>query len=109
MDDEKLAGRVEFGSVLFDPIPRRNNDKVAAERIRSLSAENSRLKNTLAELKSALGLSGDDRTQNGNAQEPDVNVCPGCGGYADNGFSRSLPPVPYYCTKCDEKDSNERV
>ena len=42
-----------------------------------------------------------DSTQNGNIQEPDVNVCPGCGGYADNGFSRSVPPDPYYCTKCE--------
>ena len=42
-----------------------------------------------------------DCTQIGNTQEPDVNVCPGCGGYADNGFSRSVPPDPYYCTKCE--------
>ena len=33
------------------------------------------------------------RTQNGN-------TCPGCGGPADNGHDRSIPPNPYYCTKC---------
>ena len=79
-----------------------------------LSAENERLKGVLAELKDALGLVSTeqtpvlpetdiqkDSTQNGNIQEPDVNVCPGCGGYADNGFSRSVPPDPYYCTKCE--------
>ena len=41
------------------------------------------------------------RTQNGNKDTQDLSVCPECGGYADNGFSRSVPPAPYYCTKCD--------
>lgn len=27
--------------------------------------------------------------------------CPGCGGIADNGFSRDVPPLPYYCTQCE--------
>ena len=31
----------------------------------------------------------------------DLDKCPGCGGPADNGHSRDLPPVPYYCTRCD--------
>lgn len=31
----------------------------------------------------------------------DLNVCPGCGGPADNGHDRCYPPNPYYCTKCD--------
>lgn len=30
-----------------------------------------------------------------------LETCPGCGGVADNGFSRDVPPVPYYCTRCD--------
>jgi hypothetical protein len=31
----------------------------------------------------------------------DLGVCPGCGGDADNGHSRDVPPSPYYCTKCE--------
>lgn len=34
-------------------------------------------------------------------QNRDINTCPGCGGPADNGFDRCLPPSPYLCTKCD--------
>jgi len=33
--------------------------------------------------------------------EMDINICPGCGGPADQGFDRCLPPSPYYCSKCD--------
>ena len=33
--------------------------------------------------------------------ETDLNKCPGCGGPADNGHDRCLPPSPYFCTKCD--------
>ena len=29
-----------------------------------------------------------------------LNRCPGCGGAADNGHDRCLPPNPYFCTKC---------
>jgi len=32
--------------------------------------------------------------------EPNINICPGCGGEADNGHDRCVPPSPYYCTKC---------
>lgn len=32
----------------------------------------------------------------------DLSVCPKCGGDADNGHSRDVPPAPYYCTKCSE-------
>lgn len=42
--------------------------------------------------------------------EPDVNVCPNCGGPADNGFDRCVPPSPYWCTKCEaqsEKDTHD--
>ena len=44
-----------------------------------------------------------DETQCANREEyePDLSVCPGCGGEADNGHDRCLPPSPYYCTKCD--------
>ena len=31
---------------------------------------------------------------------PDLNTCPGCGGPADNGHDRCVPPNPYYCTGC---------
>ena len=34
--------------------------------------------------------------------EPDLTVCPECGGPADNGFSREFPPLPYVCSKCTE-------
>jgi hypothetical protein len=36
---------------------------------------------------------------------PDLDVCPGCGGPADNGNDRSLPPSPYYCTKCTAEEN----
>ena len=32
----------------------------------------------------------------------DLLTCPNCGGDADNGFSRGIPPSPYFCTKCDD-------
>lgn len=31
-------------------------------------------------------------------------VCPRCGGPADNGHDRCLPPNPYNCTKCKGKE-----
>ena len=36
------------------------------------------------------------------AESPDLNKCPGCGGPADNGHDRCVPPSPYYCTKCSD-------
>jgi hypothetical protein len=33
-------------------------------------------------------------------QHPDLSTCPGCGGEADNGHDREIPPTPYYCPKC---------
>jgi hypothetical protein len=35
----------------------------------------------------------------------DINVCPNCGGVADNGHDRCYPPNPYFCTKCDSSKS----
>ena len=32
--------------------------------------------------------------------DPDLSKCPMCGGPADNGHDRNLPPNPYLCTKC---------
>lgn len=32
--------------------------------------------------------------------EPDLSRCPKCGGPADNGHDREVPPNPYHCTKC---------
>jgi len=40
--------------------------------------------------------------------QPNLAKCPGCGGPADNGNDRSVPPVPYFCADCqaalDEAD-----
>jgi hypothetical protein len=36
-------------------------------------------------------------------QTQPLTVCPSCGGPADNGFDRCLPPNPYYCSKCENK------
>lgn len=33
-----------------------------------------------------------------------LEICPSCGGPADNGFDRSEPPVPYYCSICQAED-----
>lgn len=33
--------------------------------------------------------------------EPDLTRCPSCGGPADNGHDRCLPPAPYRCSKCE--------
>ena len=42
------------------------------------------------------------RTQNGNKDTQGPHVCPGCGGPADNGHDRSIPPNPYYCVACHD-------
>lgn len=31
----------------------------------------------------------------------DLSKCPKCGGPADNGHDRCLPPNPYLCSKCE--------
>lgn len=36
--------------------------------------------------------------------EPDLTKCPTCGGEADNGFDRCIPPSPYECSKCQESE-----
>lgn len=36
----------------------------------------------------------------------DLTKCPGCGGEADNGHDRCMPPNVYYCTKCEEQPTN---
>lgn len=33
--------------------------------------------------------------------EMDLNTCPQCGGPADNGHDRCIPPSPYWCSKCN--------
>ena len=30
----------------------------------------------------------------------DLDTCPGCGGDADNGHDRCIPPSPYFCRRC---------
>jgi len=42
-------------------------------------------------------------------QEPDLSRCPQCGGPADNGHDRSIPPNPYFCTKCMAEPVQEPV
>lgn len=34
------------------------------------------------------------------APAPDLSTCPECGGPADNGHDREVPPNPYLCTRC---------
>jgi len=36
--------------------------------------------------------------------EQDLTKCPNCGGVADNGHDRCIPPNPYYCSKCEVKE-----
>lgn len=36
-----------------------------------------------------------------NDGDPDLSVCPNCGGPADNGHDRRVPPNVYHCTKCE--------
>ncbi len=50
----------------------------------------------IAELKSLI-----KECESGNDEKPDLSKCPNCGGPADNGHDRCLPPNPYYCTKCE--------
>ncbi len=33
-------------------------------------------------------------------KKPNLSTCPGCGGDADNGHDRCVPPSPYYCSQC---------
>lgn len=32
----------------------------------------------------------------------DLSKCPNCGGPADNGHDRCIPPTPYFCGKCNK-------
>ena len=36
----------------------------------------------------------------GEPGEVDLTICPACGGPADNGHDREVPPNPYYCDAC---------
>lgn len=42
-------------------------------------------------------------------EEPDFRTCPMCGGPADNGHDREMPPNPYLCTKCSADVANGSV
>lgn len=44
-----------------------------------------------------------DNSSGSDTPEPkvDLNVCPGCGGPADNGHDRCVPPNVYFCSRCD--------
>jgi hypothetical protein len=37
----------------------------------------------------------------------DLTKCPQCGGVADNGHDREMPPNPYLCTKCEKIKETE--
>jgi len=45
----------------------------------------------------------------GRNPEPGQNldVCPKCGGPADMGNDRCIPPSPYNCSKCQDADNDE--
>jgi hypothetical protein len=49
-----------------------------------------------------MGVSDKDLKKIMKLQEVDLEKCPACGGYADNGFDRCYPPSPYNCTKCEK-------
>lgn len=34
------------------------------------------------------------------AESDTLSKCPNCGGVADNGWDRSIPPNPYFCSRC---------
>ena len=38
----------------------------------------------------------------GNSPKKNLSICPNCGGPADRGHDRCMPPNPYYCSKCDQ-------
>ncbi|TSE32092.1 hypothetical protein [Tepidimonas charontis] len=48
-----------------------------------------KVRSTIATLKERLAETTDDLTR-----------CPNCGGPADNGHDREVPPNPYWCSKC---------
>lgn len=52
--------------------------------------------NTRLEAKAAIKALTGEATES----ETDLSRCPKCGGPADNGIDRCLPPSPYFCTKC---------
>ena len=39
----------------------------------------------------------------GTYERDKLDVCPNCGGPADNGHDRCVPPAQYYCKKCMKK------
>ena len=41
--------------------------------------------------------------------KPDCSKCPKCGGPADNGNDRCVPPNPYYCSKCTELEADPNI
>lgn len=40
-------------------------------------------------------------------QAHSLSICPQCGGPADNGHDRELPPNPYHCTRCTDSEGGE--
>ena len=41
--------------------------------------------------------------------KPDCSKCPKCGGPADNGNDRCVPPNPYCCSKCTELEADPNI
>ena len=42
-------------------------------------------------------------------EDLDLTKCPRCGGPADNGHDRCVPPSPYLCTKCHAEMAKDSV
>lgn len=40
--------------------------------------------------------------------EDDLSKCPQCGGEADNGHDRCIPPSAYMCSQCCAQEDREK-
>ena len=54
------------------------------------------------------GCSVDDICPGGKGDDDDLTTCPNCGGPADQGYDRCDPPNPYYCSKCERLNNEDR-
>lgn len=49
-------------------------------------------------------LAFEEGSMTDRTEQPDslasLNTCPRCGGPADNGHDRCVPPTAYYCKQC---------
>lgn len=49
-----------------------------------------------------------DKAEPDELTKNSLNVCPKCGGPADNGHDREMPPNAYHCTRCDDRADARR-